>query len=348
MDAETGTILFQHEADTPMPPASMAKLMTMAVVFDALRSRPPQARRRIPGQRICLAQGRGAVRRRRPCSPSSVPPSSVSDLLRGTIVQSGNDACIILAEGMAGSEATFADMMNAQGEQAGADRVALHQCHGTARSRTERYGARSGASSPTISSATYPEFYKIYGEPDFTWNKIYAAQSQSAARDEYRRRRAEDRLHRESGYGLVGSAVRDGHRLIVVINGTKTDKERAEEARKLLDWGFSAFERMPLFRRRRGRCRCASVFGGDADGRSALVGQGAARYPAAAWNPRPREGADRLSRARSAPVKEGQEFGVARVSDRRRSDAGEAGLRGERTSGAARCASGPSTVSQNC
>lgn len=310
MDAETETVLFQNEADMPMPPASMAKLMTVAVIFDALKS----GRLTLDDEFVVSedAWRRGGA----PSGGSTMfaelgSTIKLSDLLRGIIVQSANDACIVVAEGMAGTEATFADMMNAEARILGLEDSFFVNATGLP-DPEQHVTARDLAKLAKHIIHTFPEYYGIYSEPNFTWNRI----NQSNRNPLLEMKIGADGLKTgytdDSGYGLVGSAVQNGQRLIVVINGTKTKKERAGEARKLIDWGFRAFDRTIMFEADEAVAN-AKVFGGTQ--RSvALVGKG----PIELFLPR---GSRDLIRGRvvyeapvSAPIKKGQQIGVLRVT----------------------------------
>ena len=310
MDAETETVLFQNEADTPMPPASMAKLMTVAVIFAALKS----GRLTLDDEFVVSedAWRRGGA----PSGGSTMfaelgSSIKLSDLLRGIIVQSANDACIVVAEGMAGTEATFADMMNAKTRSLGLEDSFFVNATGLPEPE-QHVTARDLAKLANHVIHTFPEYYGIYSEPDFTWNRI----NQSNRNPLLEMKIGADGLKTgytdESGYGLVGSAVQNGQRLIVVINGTKTKKERAGEARKLIDWGFRAFDRTVMFEADEAVAN-AKVFGGTQ--RSVpLVGKG----PIELFLPR---GSRDLVRGRvvyeapiSAPIEKGQQIGLLRVT----------------------------------
>jgi D-alanyl-D-alanine carboxypeptidase (penicillin-binding protein 5/6) len=310
MDAETGTVLFQHEADARMPPASMAKLMTAAVVFDALR----QGRLSLDDEFVVTedAWRRGGAPSRTSTMFAALGSSiMLSDLIRGMIIHSANDACIVIAQGMSGTEPTFAELMNAEARKLGL--TGSHFTNATGLPDPDQYvSARDLAKLANYLIYTYPEYYRIYGEPEFTWNKITQRNRNPLLEMNIGADGLKTGYTEESGYGLVGSAIRKGQRLIVVINGTKSEKERAEEARKLIDWGFGAFERTTLFDADE-VVADAKVFGGTQ--RSVgLVGNGPIELLL------PRGSRDRL-RGRvlykgpvEAPIREGQEIGMLSVT----------------------------------
>jgi serine-type D-Ala-D-Ala carboxypeptidase (penicillin-binding protein 5/6) len=260
VDAETGTVLFQKDADARMPPASMAKLMTMAVVFDALESGRLNLDDEFQVSEHAWRTG-GAVSGGSTMFAELGSSIKVSDLMHAVIIQSANDGCIILAEGMAGSEEAFAQVMNDEAEKIGL--TGSHFTNPTGLPDPEQYvTARDLAKLAKHIIDDFPQYYAIYGEEAFTWNKIFQRNRNPLLAMNIGADGLKTGYTEESGYGLVGSAVRDGQRLIVVINGTKTDKERAEEARKLLDWGLRAFDRVTLFKEGDVIAE-ANVFGGD-------------------------------------------------------------------------------------
>jgi D-alanyl-D-alanine carboxypeptidase (penicillin-binding protein 5/6) len=235
----------------------------------------------------------------------------LSDLLRGMIIQSGNDACIVIAEGMAGTESAFADLMNIEARKIGL--TGSHFTNSTGLPDPQQHvTARDLATLANFLIYTYPEYYRIYSEPAFTWNKITQRNRNPLIEMNIGADGLKTGFTKESGYGLVGSAVRNGQRLIVVIGGTKSEKERAEEGRKLLEWGFGTFERTTLFGAQ-DVVIDAKVFGGSQ--RSVgLIG----KQPIEILLPR---GSRNLIKARviyrspiSAPIEAGQKIGVLQVS----------------------------------
>jgi D-alanyl-D-alanine carboxypeptidase (penicillin-binding protein 5/6) len=171
---------------------------------------------------------------------------SVDNLLHGVIIQSGNDACIVLAEGIAGSEDKFAEMMTARARELGLGKSTFGNSNGLPDPK-QLMTVRELAMLARHIILSYPDYYHLYGETEFTWNKIRQLNRNPLLTMSIGADGLKTGFTKEAGYGLVGSAVQNGTRLIVVVNGTKTDKERAEEGKKLLEWGFHNFLSEPLF-----------------------------------------------------------------------------------------------------
>jgi D-alanyl-D-alanine carboxypeptidase (penicillin-binding protein 5/6) len=310
IDAATDTVLFQKAPDERMPPASMAKLVTTAVILDAIKSGKLKLTDEFEVSENAWRQGgtKSGGSTMFAKLHSSIP---VDDLLHGIIIQSGNDACITVAEGMAGTEATFANMMNEEARQIGL--TGSHFANSTGLPDPDQYmTARDLAKVAKYIIDQFPESYKIYGQREFTWNRIKQPNRNPLLDMNIGADGLKTGFTDEAGYGLVGSAVRDGERLIVVVAGTKSEKERAEESRKLLEWGFRAFERVSLFGQGEvvGEAR---VFGGNAK-QVGLV----SREPVDVLLPR---GSRDQIRAQivyqgpvRAPVTAGQPIGVIRIS----------------------------------
>ncbi len=259
IDAITGTVLFEKDADKPVPPASLAKMMTMEVVFQSVKSGRHSLTEVFKVSENAWRKG-GA-----PSGTSTmfaVLKSSIplEDLVRATIIQSANDACIIIAEGFAGSEEGFATLMNERAKVLGLKGSTFRNSTGlpdTAQRVTMRDLVKLGAHI----WREYPEFYKIYSEREFTWNKIVQRNRNPLLALDIGADGMKTGFTEESGYAIVGSAERNGMRLFMAMSGLATDKERAEEARKMLEWGQSAFAKIPLFGAREVIGE-ASVFGG--------------------------------------------------------------------------------------
>jgi len=271
VDVESGSVLFEKGADVPTPPSSMAKLMTTEVVFNELK----QGRIKVEDEYLVSedAWRRGGA----PSHTSSMfaPIHSrvrVEDLLRGAIVMSGNDACIALAEGIAGNEPAFVQMMNKRARELRLTKSYFTNSTGLP-DPAQKVTVRELARLALHIIRTYPNFYGIYGEHEFTWNKIRQQNRNPLLTMSIGADGMKTGFTQEGGYGLVGSAVQNGMRLIVVVNGLKTAKERADEAKKILEFGYRGFELKPLFAAGQ-IVGHAKLFGG-ASGSVALVGEGA-------------------------------------------------------------------------
>ncbi|MBL4864143.1 MAG: D-alanyl-D-alanine carboxypeptidase [Rhodobiaceae bacterium] len=245
MDGETGAILFEKDGDALMAPASMTKLMTMTLLFEALK----EGRLKLTDK---FTISENAWRRGGAASGSSTMFAEVNsriaveDLIRGVIIQSGNDACIAIAEGLAGSESAFAEEMTRRAHELGLDRATFRNSTGWP-DPDHRMTAHDLAILARHHIYELGDYYHYYSESDFTWNGI----SQSNRNPLLYLGIGVDGLKtghtNESGYGLVASAERNGRRLILVINGLGSEKERAEEGERLLQWGFREFKAYDLY-----------------------------------------------------------------------------------------------------
>ncbi|MGV8838739.1 MAG: D-alanyl-D-alanine carboxypeptidase family protein [Bauldia sp.] len=261
VDFQTGTVLFQKDADIPMPPASMAKLMTMAVVFEAIRSGDIALEDRFRVSENAWRKG-GATSGGSTMFAAVNSEIRLEDLMRGVIVQSGNDAAIVIAEGLSGSEDAFAARMNEEAVRIGLTDSTFANATGLPDPR-QRVTARDLARLAAYIVREFPEFYAIYSEREFTWNGITQRNRNPLLGMDIGADGMKTGFTEESGYGLVASTVRDGRRLIAVINGADSEAERAAEARALLDWGYDSFRMVSLFQPGEVLAE-ARVFGGDA------------------------------------------------------------------------------------
>ncbi|MEI8143895.1 MAG: D-alanyl-D-alanine carboxypeptidase family protein [Alphaproteobacteria bacterium] len=244
-DVGSETMLFEKAADELQSPASLAKLMTMAVVFEEL-----QQGRLSLDQEIVVSQDawrRGGAPSRTSSMYAAVNSRiKVSDLIKGAAIVSGNDASIALAEGISGSEANFVELMNRRARELGLTRSVFRNSTGLP-DPEQRATARELAKLTDSIIRNYPDRYAVYSEREFTWGGI-RQQNRNPLLGTYP---GADGLKtgflEESGFNLVGSAVKDGQRLIVVVMGARSLQERLNEARKLLDWGFRNFELRQVF-----------------------------------------------------------------------------------------------------
>ncbi|WP_262268988.1 D-alanyl-D-alanine carboxypeptidase family protein [Microvirga yunnanensis] len=245
MDAGSHAVLFEKNADEPTVPASMAKTMTAEVVFNEIKNGRLNFDSEFTVSENAWRKGGGG-------SGGSAMFARVNtsirleDLLRGLIIQSGNDAAITIAEGVAGTEDNFARMMNERAKQIGLTKTTFRNATGYGHPE-QKTTVRDLAKLALYIIETYPDLYKIFGERDFTWNKIRQQNRNPLLFLDIGADGLKTGNIDESGFGLIGSAVQNDQRLIVVVNGLKTAKDRAAESRKLLDWGFRAFETQQLF-----------------------------------------------------------------------------------------------------
>jgi len=245
VDYDSGTVLFERAADTPNFPASVAKIMAMAVVFREIEEGRLSLDTEFKVSEYAWRRG-GAPSGGATMFAGLNTSIKVSDLLRGAIIPSGNDATIILAEGIAGNELGFSVKMNEEAKRIGLANSSFNNSNGLS-DPDQKTTARDLAKLAGFIIRNYPDLYKIYSEPDFLWNKIRQNNrnpllGMSLGADGF-----QTGYLKEAGFNLVGSAVQGDQRLIVVIMGSKSEKERAEDARKLLEWGFRSFESRALF-----------------------------------------------------------------------------------------------------
>lgn len=239
IDDQTGATLYAKEADARMYPASMTKMMTAHIVFRELKAgkitmdttfNVSENAWKLQGSKMFVDLGANV---------------SVSDLLKGIVIQSGNDACIVVAEGLAGSEASFADMMNDEAAKLGMK--GSHFTNSTGWPDENHYStARDLAILAQDTIHNYPEYYSLYAEPEFVFHDIRQYNRNLLLG----RNLGVDGLktgHTEiSGYGITVSAIRDGRRIVAVVHGLTSEKERADEAAKLVQYAYGAFENVPL------------------------------------------------------------------------------------------------------
>ncbi|MEO0497220.1 MAG: D-alanyl-D-alanine carboxypeptidase family protein [Pseudomonadota bacterium] len=244
MDAETGSVLFQKDADTAFPPASMAKIMTMEIVFDALKDGSLALTDTFRISENAWRTG-GASSGGSTMFAELDSEVAISDLMRGVIVQSGNDAAIAIAEGMAGSERAFANLMTERARALGMQTSTFSNSTGLP-DPGQQVTARELARLAIHIIRSYPQYYAIYSEPQFEWNRINQRNRNPLLRMDIGADGMKTGFTEESGYGIVSSAVRGGQRLVAVLSGMSSTRERAEEARKMLNWGARAFDKREI------------------------------------------------------------------------------------------------------
>jgi serine-type D-Ala-D-Ala carboxypeptidase (penicillin-binding protein 5/6) len=245
MDADTGAILFQHNADEQLPPASITKLLTAEIVFQAIKDGRLKLTDELPMSVHAWRTG-GAPSR---TSSMFVPvntTATVDELLQGMIVQSGNDAAIAIAEGMAGTEEAFAKRMNAEAQRIGLTKSVFKNPSGL-------YDPEHVTTARDIATLAYyiikqhPEFYKLFSQKEFDYRKFKFRNRNPLLFQDIGVDGLKTGSLKESGHNLVASSVQDGKRLIAVVMGLPEGNQAASEARKLLDWGYHSFAPFKLF-----------------------------------------------------------------------------------------------------
>ncbi len=241
LDMNTSTVLFEKNADQSMPPSSMSKMMTVFITFERLKNGS-----------LSLDDSFAVSEKawRKGGSKMWVRVNSrvrVEDLLRGIIVQSGNDASIVVGEGLGGSEGAFADLLNARAQDLGMKNSNFLNASGWPEDGHQTT-ARDLSILVRETIRQFPQYYHYYSEKSFTYNGI----RQPNRNPVLFRNLGADGLktgHTEAaGYGLASSALRNGRRLILVLNGLPSKKARATESERLIDWGFHEFKIYDLFK----------------------------------------------------------------------------------------------------
>lgn len=238
-DFDTGAALLEKQADDEMPPSSMTKLMTLDLVYDQLKQGRMKLDDELPvSEKAWRMQG----------SKMFVPIGGrvrVEDLIRGVVVQSGNDAAIVLAEAIGGSEEQFVEKMNVKAKEIGLTHTFFKNCTGWP-DPEQHMSCRDIAILAAHIIREYPDYYHYDAEKTFRYHDI-----EQGNRNPMVQKGTADGLktgHTDAGgYGLVASSKRNGRRVILVLNGMSSMHERAEESERLMDWAFMNFEDVTLF-----------------------------------------------------------------------------------------------------
>jgi D-alanyl-D-alanine carboxypeptidase (penicillin-binding protein 5/6) len=242
IDLQSGQQLYAKNADRALPPASMSKLMTVLMVFERLADGSlslddtfPVSEKawRMGGSKMFVEVG-SRVR--------------VGDLLHGIIVQSGNDACIVVAEALGGTEEAFSDQMTRRARELGLTNSTFKNASGWPEPG-HLMSARDLAKLAAIIIEVYPQYYKIFGEKEFTYSNIRQYTRNPLLYQEIGADGLKTGHTEEAGYGLTASAMRDGRRLVMVLAGLEGAGDRARESERLLDYGFRNFKNYQLFAR---------------------------------------------------------------------------------------------------
>lgn len=245
MDYETGTILWGKKPDEQMHPASMSKLMTLDMLFGAIRDGSVDLDDDFKISENAWRKG-GAASGSSTMFADLNTTVPVHAIIRGIIVQSGNDACIATAEALSGSESAFAEAMTERGKEIGLTNSNFTNSTGW----PEEDHLMTPHDLATLARhliMEFPEYYPIFKETDFTWNGIKQGNRNPALYLDPSVDGLKTGHTEASGYGLVASAKRGDQRLILVLNGLPSEKARADESVRLLDWGFRSFKHYKLF-----------------------------------------------------------------------------------------------------
>ena len=241
LDLSTNTVLLSKQADIPMPPASMSKLMTVYMVFDRLKRSSLSLEDKFLVSKKAWKKGGSKM------FVKVGDRVSVEDLLRGIIIQSGNDACIVVAEALGGSEEAFAEMMTKKAKEIGLTNSTFANATGWPHP-DHRMSARDLAVLANRLIEEFPELYRFYSEKTFTYSKI----KQSNRNPLLYRDIGADGLKtghtRKAGYGLTASAVRGDRRIVLVLNGLTSVRQRSQESLRLMEWAFRAFKPVSMFK----------------------------------------------------------------------------------------------------
>jgi serine-type D-Ala-D-Ala carboxypeptidase (penicillin-binding protein 5/6) len=240
IEAETGAVLLDKGADERIPTASLSKVMTAYVVFDMLKQGRAKLTDELPvSETAWRTQG----------SKMFVPLGghiSIEDLMQGMVVQSGNDACVVLAEGLAGSQEAFVELMNQKAREIGLTNSHFANVDGLP-NPDHWMTPRDLAALAIRTIDDFPEYYHYYSEKDFAFNNIKQGNRNPLLYKDIGADGLKTGHTEESGYSLLASVHRENRRVILVLNGLPTMKARAQEGERLADWAFREYNDYPLF-----------------------------------------------------------------------------------------------------
>ena len=240
-DMNTGAVLLEKNADQLMAPASMSKLMTITMVFERLKDGTLNLEDTLPVSEKAWKKGGSKM------FVEVDSRVSIGDLLRGIIIQSGNDACIVVAEGLGGSEEGFAEAMTSRARELGLEKSTFMNATGWPDPDHKMTARELGVLAKHLIQ-DFPEYYPIFNEKEFTFSDIKQGNRNPLLYKDNGADGLKTGHTEESGYGLVGSAERDGRRIILVVNGLENAKERSRESERLMEWAFREFNNYALFK----------------------------------------------------------------------------------------------------
>jgi len=234
LDLTTDTVLMEKNADTPLPPASMSKLMTVNILFEALRD-----------GRVTLSTEFGVSAKASKMGGSKMflregSRVTVENLIQGIVVQSGNDACVVVAEGLAGTEDAFARLMNDRAKALGMSNSTFANASGWP-DPNQRMSMRDLGFLAKRIITEFPEYYGYFAEKEFTWDGIVQKNRNPLLNLGIGADGLKTGHTQEAGYGLVGSATQGARRVVFVISGLQSENARAEEGERIVNWTFRQF-----------------------------------------------------------------------------------------------------------
>ncbi|MGO9132867.1 MAG: D-alanyl-D-alanine carboxypeptidase family protein [Methylovirgula sp.] len=260
IDADTLSVLFEKNADDLATPASTTKVMTAELVFEALAAGRIKLTDEFKVSEAAWRYG-GAPAHGSTMFAALNSSIKVEDLIRGLVIVSGNDAAIVLAEGLAGSEGAFATRMTERARALGLNHLTFTNAWGRD-DPDQKVSARDMALLAAHLIKTYPQYYHYFSEKDFVWNKIKQPNRDPLLAMDIGADGLKTGNIGDSGYCIVASAVQNGQRLILAVYGARSAKERADESARILQWGFRTFEPKTFFDQGE-VVGTASVYGGD-------------------------------------------------------------------------------------
>ena len=260
LDPDSDSLLFEKNGDQLVAPASLAKLMTLEYVFNEIKQGRLKLDDTFKISENAWRKG-GAPSHGSTMFAAIHSDVKVDDLIHGIIVDSANDACIAIAEGLAGNETAFGALLTKRAREIGLEKSTFTNAEGYPDPNL-RVTAREMAELARYIMQTYPDFFPYFAEREFTWNNIRQQNRNPLLGMGIGADGMKTGETAEAGFNLVGTAVQDNFRLIVVVTGAKSDKERADEAKKMLEMGFHGFEAKVLFAEGQ-NIGGAKVFGGD-------------------------------------------------------------------------------------
>ncbi len=240
VDYQTGTVLYEKNADAPVHPASMSKLMTLYMLFDRLKKGAVSLDDEFPVSEKAWALNEGST-----MFVGINEKIRVEDLIRGIIVQSGNDACLVVAEGIAGTEAAFAELMNEKAKELGLQHSHFVNSHGL-EDPNHQMTVRDLSILVKHLIADFPDYYHYFSEKEFMHNGIKQGNRNPLLYRDIGADGLKTGHLTVSGYGLAASAIRDGRRVIVVAHGMSSMQVRADEGAALIEWAFREFDNYTL------------------------------------------------------------------------------------------------------